>query len=323
MKSKLFRFLTDRYQQEEVGEREKNLFDNWYESLDNRIQLPEVNNEARRHQSWRKVLDAIEDTAPVQRKSGLVFRRWLAGAAALLLAGIGLFYWNTPQEYQQEVAVAIAPVYRTITTEVGERKRVDLPDGSTITLNARSQLRFDENQYGRTTRTIELLSGEAFFDVAKDSSRAFIVQAGVLQTTVLGTSFNIRTYDEMPEQVISVFTGRVQVQRGQHMLGTLEKGQRIRFEKEHANSLTEEFDRGYSPSWTSGKVVLQDADFDELALAINNTYGIILQAGNAQIARQQYSMPIIKYVSVDEALRAIQSIHQNKIRKEGNTVILY
>lgn len=323
MGNKLFRFLIDRYQQGQASKQEKQLFDDWYESLDDRIQVPETDNEARRNQSWRRLLATIENTEPVKQKSNLPLRRWLVTAAALLIASIGLFYWNTQQATQQQAHVAVVPAYRTITTQVGERKRVDLPDGSTITLNARSQLRFDENQYGRTTRMVELLSGEAFFEVAKDSSRAFIVQAGVLQTTVLGTSFNIQAYGEMPEQVISVFTGRVQVQRGTHMLGTLEKGQRIRFEKERANSLTEDFDREYSHSWTSGRVVLQDAEFNELALAIKNTYGIVLRAGNDHVARQQYSMPIIKYVSVDEALRAIQSIHQNKIRKEGNTVILY
>src|SRR5690606_19908100 len=117
------------------------------------------------------------------------------------------------QEMQQQEMVSM-PAYRIFTTWIGERRMVSLSDGSELTLNARTSLRVDENAYGQSMREVELLAGEAFFEVAKDSSRAFIVQAGCLQTTVLGTSFNIQTYAEMEEQVISVYTGRVKVQRG-------------------------------------------------------------------------------------------------------------
>ncbi|MBD1426934.1 FecR family protein [Sphingobacterium arenae] len=324
MKRKVFRFLTDRYRQREAGKREKDLFDSWYNSIDGRRHFEPVDKDMRRNRSWQNIQDAIgeeEELVDIKQKRLIDFRPWM-GAAALLLASLGFFYWSMQQEMQQQEMVSM-PAYRIFTTGVGERKVVSLPDGSEVTLNARTSLRVDENAYGQSTREVELLVGEAFFEVAKDSSRAFIVQAGRLQTTVLGTSFNIQTYAEMEEQVISVYTGRVKVQRGNSNLGTLEKGQRIRFEKQYANSTTEEFDTQQVYSWTSGKLVLQDAGFEELALAIKNTYGIKLEADNDRIARQQYSLPIRKSVPLDEFLEAIQSIHHNKIRKEGERVILY
>lgn len=324
MKRKVFRFLTDRYRQREAGKREKDLFDSWYNSIDGRRHFEPVDKDMRRNRSWQNIQDAIgegEELVDIKQKRLIDFRPWM-GAAALLLASLGFFYWSMQQEIQQQEMVSM-PAYRIFTTGVGERKVVRLPDGSEVTLNARTSLRVDENAYGQSTREVELLAGEAFFEVAKDSSRAFIVQAGRLQTTVLGTSFNIQTYAEMEEQVISVYTGRVKVQRGNSHLGTLEKGQRIRFEKQYANSITEEFDAQQVYSWRSGKLVLQDAGFEELALAIKNTYGITLIADNDRIARQQYSLPIRKSVPLDEFLEAIQSIHHNQIRKEGERVILY
>ncbi|TYR36260.1 DUF4974 domain-containing protein [Sphingobacterium phlebotomi] len=327
MKRKLFRFLTNRYRQEQVGKPERDLFDTWYKSLDQRTDVQAADKDARRNRSWQKIQDAIgegEELIDNKQKQIIAFRPWMGSVAALLLVASGFFYWRIQQEMQQTQEMVSMPAYRIFNTGVGERKVVNLPDGSTVTLNARTSLRVDENAYGRSAREVELLAGEAFFEVAKDSSRAFIVQAGRLQTTVLGTSFNIQTYAEMEEQVISVYTGRVKVQRGNNNLGTLEKGQRIRFEKQYANSTTEDFDTGnrYS-SWTSGKQVLQDAGFEELALAVKNTYGITLVADNDRIARQQYSLPIRKSVPLDEFLEAIQSIHHNKIRKEGERVILY
>ncbi|PRD56111.1 FecR family protein [Sphingobacterium gobiense] len=325
-KRRLFQFLANRYQQKKVGEQEKHLFDAWYDSLDRRINMEAADNAERRSRSWQKIQDAIgvgENSVETKRNRFVVFRPWIGSVAALLLATIGFFYWNLQQEIEQTQESVSMPAYRIFTTGVGERKVVNLPDGSEVTLNARTSLRVDENAYGRSTREVELLAGEAFFEVAKDSSRAFIVQAGHLQTTVLGTSFNIQTYAEMHEQVISVYTGRVQVQRGNSNLGTLEKGQRIRFEKQYANSTTEEFDTQQVYSWTSGKLVLQDAGFAELALAVKNTYGVTLVADNDRIARQQYTLPIRKSVPLDECLDVLQSIHHNKIRKEGDTVVLY
>lgn len=322
MKRKLFRFLTERYRQQEAGEREKNLFDSWYESIDRRTDFQDIDKEERRIRSWQEIGSVLEAEKRHKPRPAVNLRLWIGSAAALLLATFSFFYWQAQQQTPSlEVSL---PSYRVFTTGVGERKVINLPDGSTVTLNARTSLRLDEKQYGRSNREVELLAGEAFFDVAKDSSRAFIVQTGRLQTTVLGTSFNIQAYEEMDEQVISVYTGRVQVQRGNSNLGTLEKGQRIRFEKQFANSKTEPFDTGnrYS-SWTSGKQVLQDAGFEELALVVKNTYGITLVADNDRIAHQQYSLPIRKSVPLNEFLDAIQSIHHNSIRKEGERVILY
>lgn len=325
MKRKVFRFLTDRYRHREAGKRERDLFDSWYNSIDRRRHFEPVDKDMRRNRSWQNIQDAIgegEEPTDIKQKRIIAFRPWIGSVAALLLASLGFFYWSMQQEMQQQEMVSM-PAYRIFSTGVGERKVVSLPDGSEVTLNARTSLRVDENAYGRFAREVELLTGEAFFEVAKDSSRAFIVQAGRLQTTVLGTSFNIQTYAEMEEQVISVYTGRVKVQHGNSNLGTLEKGQRIRFEKQYANSTTDEFDAQQVYSWRSGKLVLQDAGFEELALAIKNTYGITLIADNDRIARQQYSLPIRKSVPLDEFLEAIQSIHHNQIRKEGERVILY
>lgn len=326
MKRKIFRFLTDRYRQKQAGKREKDLFDTWYESIDHRTDFQATDNQERRNRSWQNIQNAIgggEDLIEIKRKRFVAFKPWMGSVAALLLVTLGVVYWSIQQEMQQAQESVSMPAYRIFNTGVGERKLVTLPDGSIVTLNARTSLRIDENQYGRSNREVELLVGEAFFEAAKDSSRAFIVQAGRLQTTVLGTSFNIQAYAEMDEQVISVYTGRVQVQRGNSNLGTLEKGQRIRFEKRYANSTTEAFDTQNLYSWTSGKQALQDAGFEELALAVKNTYGITLVADNDRIARQQYSLPIRKSVPLDEFLEAIQSIHHNEIRKEGQRVILY
>lgn len=108
----------------------------------------------------------------------------LALAATVLLAiAVAMFnlYWSESQQKASDL--------KRYVTRIGEQKTVQLPDGSVVTMNTGSNLLVDFND-GR--RRIVLDRGEAYFDVAKDSQRPFIVDLGAHAVTVLGTEFNIR-----------------------------------------------------------------------------------------------------------------------------------
>lgn len=98
-------------------------------------------------------------------------------AAALFICFMG--YQNFNRIYVPE---------NTFQTDVGGMRTIALKDGSSITLNTDTQVQVD---YGEEARTIILVSGEAFFDVAHDPLRPFIVQVGDKQVRAVGTAFNI------------------------------------------------------------------------------------------------------------------------------------
>lgn len=87
-----------------------------------------------------------------------------------------------------------------------------LADGSSIHLNANSSLRYPE-KFTEANREVEL-TGEAFFDISKDSTHPFIVHTPYEDVTVLGTSFNVRAYDNEPNTEVAVVTGKVEVNSG-------------------------------------------------------------------------------------------------------------
>ena len=97
-----------------------------------------------------------------------------------------------------------------LTTRLGEVRLVPLPDGSAIVLNTASRVRTD---FTASQRSVELVSGEALFNVAKDSSRPFIVTAGDTRVRAVGTSFSVR---RMPDDSVRVLVreGVVQIDRG-------------------------------------------------------------------------------------------------------------
>ena len=118
-------------------------------------------------------------------------RRWIrtkwfsaAMVAMLFLAGGGgLYYWG-----KHSVANELAFV---VEIERGQKAKITLPDNSSVQLNAETKLRYDLKC--KTQRRV-FLNGEAFFDVAKDETRPFIVDLEDVQIWVVGTTFNARFY---------------------------------------------------------------------------------------------------------------------------------
>ncbi|MBK7131283.1 MAG: FecR domain-containing protein [Bacteroidales bacterium] len=84
---------------------------------------------------------------------------------------------------------------------------ISLPDGSKISLNRNSQLTYREN-FGKKNRNVKL-TGEAFFEIAPDASKPFIIDAGKADVRVVGTSFNVITNNTESEVEVYVKTGKV------------------------------------------------------------------------------------------------------------------
>lgn len=122
---------------------------------------------------------------------------WFAGSAAAA-AGIGM------------VGVSWQAAARTYTTERGEIRLIPLEDGSSMTLNTASTARVT---YGEGERLVELVEGEALFDVASDPRRPFVVAAGGTRVRAIGTSFSVTRLPGSPVQV-TVRRGVVEVVRG-------------------------------------------------------------------------------------------------------------
>ncbi|WP_133055257.1 FecR family protein [Niastella koreensis] len=140
-------------------------------------------------------------------KKGRLFRfskqQLLAAATIVVLLG-GYLLWNQlssllhrPASMQQAI------------TGLQERKQVQLADGTVIWLEPGSSLHYPA-QFNDSTREINF-TGEAFFDVAKNPAKPFIIHTGTIRTRVLGTSFTVKAYTPVSQEV-TVVTGRVMVQ---------------------------------------------------------------------------------------------------------------
>ena len=114
--------------------------------------------------------------------------------------------------YGQDRASGEETLYNTLTTPRGRQFRVILGDGTKVWLNSASTLRYPV-AFSETEREVEI-SGEVYFEVAKDANRRFVVKAGNTHTEVLGTRFNINAYADEPSLKTTLLEGAIIVKAG-------------------------------------------------------------------------------------------------------------
>jgi ferric-dicitrate binding protein FerR (iron transport regulator) len=200
---------------------------------------------------------------------------WAKVAAAVLLPLllIGLLIQYTASPETNMVA------YKTIEAAPGVKKTIQLPDGSRIKLNAGSRVSFQES-FAAKTREITL-QGEAFFEVAKDSRRPFIVHTGSLSTQALGTSFNIDYSLHDSTITVALATGVVQVEKKdqsqQRQLSRLAPGQQLSYNKATKQYTIASFNRREVLAWKEGVLYFKKADLDQVVRELERWYGVDIE----------------------------------------------
>lgn len=163
----------------------------------------------------------------------------------------------------------------------GQKSKIFLSDGSEVWLNAESKIVYPEI-FSDSVREV-ILDGEAFFSVIKDPERPFIVRAGNITTTVLGTSFNIYAYNNEPGAYIALQTGKVKVDisnvHGNQEL-YLEPGEGISYDKSSHRSIKEEFDEELQLGWKDGIIKFEDANVDDVFNILSRWYGVKFEIKN-------------------------------------------
>ncbi|WP_338526978.1 FecR family protein [Pseudomonas batumici] len=205
----------------------------------------------------RARLQALCETPPARAGRRPLLRFALAAGVAAVALGLGLFSGlNHP-----------APYSATFVTVLGERRQVALPDGSIIDLDSRSRVRVD---YQPDRRNVELEQGEAMFSVEHDSSRPFVVQAGVGKVTVTGTRFDVRRDPAQTRVVVEAGTVKVQGREARDEdFVNLTAGQGTRVDEQGRVAPAEPVNAGELTAWRSGKLVFNNARLSDVVQEVS------------------------------------------------------
>jgi len=152
---------------------------------------------------------------------------------------------------------------------------VYLPDGSQVMINAGSTIEYYEDQKSNTRKLI--LDGEAFFDIKRDTLRPFIVKTENINTTVLGTSFNIRAYKGENEITVALVTGKVSLTNDltpmQEAFALLPNDM-VAYRKVESTTLKSHFDPEKVLAWTDKTLYFEDVNFEQLVVNLERWYGV-------------------------------------------------
>jgi len=239
-------------------------------------------------------------------------RRWLmvAASAIVLLAAAWLYKLVLPSE-------PIAPAIVMLEWKTTNNTLIDtLPDGSVVTLNKNSSLRYP-SAFTDSTRNISL-DGEAFFDVAADKAHPFIIAASDVEVRVVGTSFNVRSRKGVTKVVVE--TGVVQVRHQKKMVSlqpkeqvTVRSGDTVLQKQNTSDQLYQYF--------RSKVFVCDDTPLPTLVQALNEAYDVNIIIGKASLNNLRINTTF-NNESIDTVLLIIAETMGIETVRSGSTIIL-
>ena len=234
--------------------------------------------------------------------------RWMRAAAAAVVLAVaafaGLQFFGSNAEW-------------TTVTAQNDRQQVNLPDGSQVWLKEDAQLSY-VNGFAGDTRQLKL-EGEAFFDVAKNPSKPFIIQAGEGTVTVLGTSFSVDTDDNSTEVLVK--TGKVAFQADEDIEPVLlTKNMKAEFEIGAKAPFVETKVSLNELAWQSGVLQYRSIALSKILSDVETAYEVSIDLINSELANCEYT-DIIKLegVTIEQALSGLLTQTELKLEEENGT----
>lgn len=228
----------------------------------------------------------------------------LVAVAAAVLVGF-IVHWSTQDNKSRYTNHVIALK--------GERKQVALPDGSLVTVNANSELKYPE-VFSGAKRDV-WMEGEVYFDVMKDAGRPFTVSANGFEVQVLGTKFNVNT--KRKAKTVSLESGRVQVSledSGDTI--QLRPNEELSWDLETGEVVKRNFDVSKTTAWKDNILLLHDLTLEEALRAINEFYGAEFMVSDSVVGNKKISAAF-EDQDLDQFIQTLEFIADVKISKIG------
>ena len=277
-------------------------------------------------------------------------RRIVVYAASIAIAfvlGWGIFRWSTAADV---TAVAKAVKGEEVQARAGARTRMILPDGTQVWLNSNSKLKYN-NGFTGGVREVGL-EGEAYFDVAKDIRRPFIVHTSSLDIKVLGTAFTIKSYAQDETIEATLLCGTIEVTRKDNPNTPrviLKPNEKLVFNKRlpghsrpvhfsdpvSARSLAAMPDMAVNSirrdlhdsnmvetAWMYNRLVFSGDTFKELALKMERWYDVKIRIRDESLGRCRFGGAFANE-TVEDAFKALQLTTAFNYKISGNEIELY
>ncbi|MCK7554920.1 FecR domain-containing protein [Chitinophaga sedimenti] len=258
------------------------------------------------HATGEKILGRLLLSIDDKRRRVRRVRTWSAAAAVLALALLAGLYRHD-----------VTPDMLIVKTPAAQSKQLVLPDGSRVWLNAGSRLRYPSVFKGNT-REVVLEEGEAYFDIRPDQQHAFVVLHDQLQTTVLGTSFNIRAYRFFNDVTVTVATGKVRVSDQ-----VVTPDQQASYSRENGRVQVKAAAAADALGWTQGRLLFTNEDFREVAGLLENKFNVKIIFDEEALTHYHFTASFEAGETLHDVLDALTLTKGLQYSRSGATVHIF
>ena len=322
-----FRFLStllQRYFTGSASTKEKQIIEKWDAEASWEKYKEKVND-----RKMEKACDEVWNNISVQlqfeekRKTFRLrtyFQRYAAAAVIFILLGGGILFY-TQHSITGHNTDRIAQARTLFQTTNDQIRLVILPDGSRIQMNRGTKFSYATHAFNLKQREV-WLEGEAFFEVAKNKEKPFIIHTGTMQTTVRGTSFNVKAYPQLGENVVSVRTGKVEITRGKEQLALLTANKQLKYSTINQTSETSDLNWQDAAGWTEGNLVLNGVGAEELKMRLQQQFGVTVTIKNNALSGKCLSGSFCKARTLKEVMNTISAVYNIRCEIKDNHVTI-
>lgn len=257
----------------------------------------------------------LQKSAPVRKLS--ILRR----ATAIAAIFIGLMFMGSTislvllNKDQQQMTVA---------TQLGERAKVTLPDGSNVWLNACSKIMYSKSLLSNKRNVT--LDGEGYFEVMPKKNSPFVVSNKSSKIKVLGTNFNVKCNDDEDFISASLFEGSILFSEQQIALEVILKpGEEVFYNRiDNSYSVRSIESAGDIVGWIDGKIIFTNATLEEIAKKLERHYNVRISFSDETIKKERFNADfeatdnIYQIISILEATKKFTY----KVQKSNREIII-
>lgn len=208
--------------------------------------------------------------------------------------------------------------FNTLSTPTGGQYNIVLADGTKVFLNAVSSIKYP-TQFNGNERIVELV-GEAYFEVAKNKNKPFIVKSENQSIEVLGTHFNVHAYENEPVIKTTLLEGSVAV-TSKNQKAILRPGQQSNVSESYAKIAVKEVDTEEAIAWKNGRFKFDNADLKSVMKQLERWYGIKVEY-RGDVSDVRFNGGTFRNKNLSEVLKVLE-LSNIKFKVEGKTIIVY
>ncbi len=209
--------------------------------------------------------------------------------------------------------------YHVITIPRGGEYALTLSDGSHVKMNAESEIRVPVH-FEKNKREV-YMSGEVFFDVARDSTAPFVVHTRQGNIQVLGTSFNVRDYSDENFLEATLISGRIAFRRD-GLLSNIKPGEQLRVNKVSGETVLEAVDVRLYCSWKDGRFVFEKQRLEDIMNTLSRWYNINVHYEDSSMKDILFTGNIKRYGDWDQVIEMLKLVNKIDIETTGNDVFI-